>query len=94
MQTVSRALNSVGKQCFVKYYDRFQTCTDKQALAEALLRDNPRASSLSTQLTRINAAQWIFENGLEREALDLVLQSVRIDAQTAEKARRLRESIR
>ena len=94
MQTVSRALNSVGKQCFVKYYDRFQICTDKQALAEALLRDNPRASSLSAQLTRIRAAQWIFENGLEREALDLVLQSARIDAQTAEKARRLRESIR
>ena len=94
MQTVVRALNSVGKQCFVKYYDRFKTCTDKQALAEALLRDNPRASSLSAQLTRINAAQWIFENGLEFEALDLILRSARIDVPTAEKARKLRESIR
>lgn len=94
MQTVDRALNSVGKQCFVEHYDQFKTCTDKQALADALLRDNPRASSRSAQMTRINAAQWIFENGLEREALDLILHAARIPAQTVEKARRLREALR
>ena len=89
MTTLTRALNSIGKKCFIDYYDQFQSCTDTQDLANTLLHDNPHASSLSAQLTRINYAKWIFENNLENEALDLILHSARLDPQTIETAKRL-----
>ena len=89
MTTLTRALNSIGKKCFIDYYDQFQSCTDTQDLARTLLRDNPHASSLSAQRTRIKCAKWIFENHLETEALNRILHSARLDPQTLETAKQL-----
>ena len=94
MTTVTRALNSIGKQCFVKYYYQFRDCTDKNYLAQTLLKDNSSASSLSAQMTRINYAKWIFENSLEKEALDIIIQSTRLDSQIIQSAKQIRYSDR
>lgn len=87
MTTVERALNSIGKKCFVGYYEEFRSCTDKKALAKKLLENNANATSSSAQMTRINYAQWIFDNNKEQEALNIVINSNRLDEDTKRKAR-------
>ena len=94
MTTVTRALNSIGKKCFIDYYEQFKSCVHQQELAQKLLDDNASASSLSAQITRIHYAQWIFENSLENEALDIIIHSKRLDAQTIQKAKQILESNR
>ena len=87
MTTVERALNSIGKKCFVEYYEAFRSCTDKEALADRLLANNKNASSKLAQMTRINYARWIFENHHEKEALTIILHSKRLDDVTIDKAK-------
>lgn len=90
MADVVRLLNSVGKKIFVEYYDDFKNVTDKNALAQKLLQENTNASSIGGQMTRINCAVRIFDNNLQLEALDIVLNA-RVDDKTIAKARKLRE---
>jgi len=80
MTTIERALNSIGKRCFIRYYNDFRRCSDKKALARKLLTENPGARSQQAQMTRVNYAAWIFQNELEREALRIVIQSNMDDA--------------
>lgn len=87
MTTVDRALNSIGKKCFIDYYDDFRSCTDKNALTWKLLANNKNTTSLSAQMTRINCAQWIFDNNKETEALSIIINSNRLDDVTKKKAR-------
>lgn len=87
MTTVERALNSIGKKCFIDYYEDFRNCTDKNALAQKLLENNKNATSPSAQMTRINYAQWIFDNNKEKEALIIIISSNRLDDNTKKKAR-------
>lgn len=94
MTTAARALNSIGKKCFVEYYYQFRDCVNKYDLAQTLLRDNVSASSLSAQMTRIHYAKWIFENSLEKEALDIIIHSPRLDLQTIQSAKQIYNSNR
>ncbi len=87
MTTVERALNSIGKKCFIDYYDDFKNCADKKVLACKLLTSNINATSITAQMTRINYAQWIFENHKEKEALSIIIDSSRLDYITKRKAR-------
>lgn len=59
MTTVERALNSIGKKCFIDYYEDFRCCTDKNALTQKILANNKNTTSPSAQMTRINYAQWM-----------------------------------
>ncbi len=92
MPTLERALNSIGKKCFVDYYFSFKEHTDRQALAERLLSENADATSFCAQLTRINYAVWIFDNALEKEALQKILSSKRLDSHTRKKAKEIADS--
>lgn len=88
MGDVVRLLNSVGKQVFVDYYyDLKDLEADKKALAQKLLEQNPKATSIGGQLTRINCAHRIFANNLEKEALEIILNSNRLDENIIKKAR-------
>ena len=89
MTTIERALNSIGKQCFVENFNLFKNCTDKSSLANKLLLSNPNSHSLSAQITRVNYACWIFDNHLEKEALKIVLSSNRLSYDIQSKARLL-----
>lgn len=87
MTTLERALNSIGKKCFIDYYMEFKDCKNKDALAQKLLTNNSRATSITAQITRINYAQWIFNNHQERGALSIIINSNRMDEVTKRKAR-------
>lgn len=84
MSTVDRALQSIGKSNFVEYYDDYReltfskgkiTASDKTALANKLLENNPNATKISGQMIRISSAIKIFKNGWEEEALREVMKS-------------------
>ena len=94
MTNVIRALNSIGKKCFVDYYYQFKECVNKHDLAQKLLKDNSSASSFSAQLTRINYAQWIFDNSQENEALKIIIESKRLGHETILQAQRIYNATR
>ena len=93
MTTVERALNSIGKKCFIDYYEDFKNCNDKEVLARKLLTNNSNATSITAQVTRINYAQWIFDNHKEKEALSIIINSNRLDDVTKRKAREFYNAI-
>ncbi len=93
MTTVERALNSIGKKCFIDYYEDFKNCNDKEVLARKLLTNNSNATSITAQMTRINYAQWIFDNHKEKEALSIIINSNRLDDVTKRKAREFYNAI-
>lgn len=86
MTTVERALNSIGKKCFIDYYDDFKNCNNKETLARKLLSNNNKTTSITAQMTRINYAQWIFDNNHEKKALYIIINSKRLDDVTKRKA--------
>jgi hypothetical protein len=88
MSNLERKLNSVGKRIFVAYFKEFKTCSDKNALANKLLEENPNAHAISGQKARISCAKWIFEQHLEKSALNIIIDS-KVGCATINKARLL-----
>ncbi|MFK4439690.1 hypothetical protein [Paenibacillus sp. RC21] len=87
MADLSRLLESIGKKIFIDYYYEFNKPNlDKKALSEKLLRENPNAESITGQVTRVNCAIRIFENGLQIEALENIINS-RVDGFIIKKAK-------
>ena len=89
MIDVVRLLNSIGKKIFINYYKDFKNVSDKKALAIKLLRENPNASTLTGQITRISCAVRIFDNQLQIEALNIIINA-RLDDATITKAKKLK----
>lgn len=90
MIDVNSCLNSVGKKIFVDFYYDFKNLQlDKDVLAKKLLDNNPNASKISGQIIRINFARKIFDNNLEREALEIIVSSNRLDEETIRKAQEI-----
>jgi hypothetical protein len=76
IEEVKRKLNSIGKGIFIKYYEEFKnTNNDTVGLANKLLKENIKASSLPAQKTRITNARSIFKNNLQVMALKEVIGS-------------------
>ena len=89
MADLNRLLGSIGKKIFIDYYYDFKKPNlDKKALAEKLLRENPKADSIVGQVTRVSCAIRIFKDNLHIEALDNVINS-RVDGSTVRKAREI-----
>lgn len=70
---LQRALNSVGKTCFVKYYEEFASDKPVEDIVEILLNQEGYAETASR--TRVNNARKIIRQGLSNQALDLVINS-------------------
>jgi len=70
---LQRALNSVGKTCFVKYYEEFASDKPVEDIVEILLNKEGYAETASR--TRVNNARKIIRQGLSNQALDLVINS-------------------
>jgi DNA invertase Pin-like site-specific DNA recombinase len=68
-----RALNSVGKTCFVKYYKEFASNRPVEDIVELLLNEEGYAETASR--TRVNNARKIIRQDLSNQALDLVINS-------------------
>lgn len=70
---LQRALNSVGKTCFVKYYEEFASDKPLEDIVELLLNNEGYTETASR--TRVNNARRIIRQGLSAEALGLVISS-------------------
>lgn len=89
---LERALNSVGKSIFIKYYDDFKSQNkDKKTLAQKLLNDNNKEKSENAQMTRIYYAYKIFENNMQKQALEIIISS-KVSEEIKEKAKKILEN--
>ena len=79
-----RTLNSVGKSTFVKYYYNFKNKSREECidLFDENYTDKAKA-------TRTGHAQRIFREDKNIEALELILQSNRVDDYTLKVAREI-----
>ncbi|MEG2290888.1 MAG: hypothetical protein RSC24_13020 [Clostridium sp.] len=78
---LKKALNSVGKGSFIKFYYEYKAYADapsekkKQELGKRLLEENPNAKAIEGQFIRIDNAASIFNNNMAKEALTQILDS-------------------
>lgn len=91
---LKKRLRSIGKNIFVRYFDEFKnTNVDREELAKKLLNENPKASSIDAQKTRISNARKIFELRMEREALEIIINSDKVERNVVERAKKILASI-
>jgi len=84
--TVDDYLRSVGKKCFIDYYELFQDFSiDRQSLISELEKENLSPASCDT---KASDGRQIFIKNLEIQALQNIVNSKRLDNTTKEKARR------
>jgi len=82
-----RTLNNVGKSTFVKYYFNFKN-ESRYACITSFTEDYTDIA----KATRTNHAKRIFREGVNLEALQLIINSGRIDKETIDKARKILEN--
>ena len=88
---LNRLINSIGKSTFVRYFHQF---ADHRLSNQDVVAILPAEYSLKARNTRTSKARRIFREGLEEEALELILRSERIDEETANGARKLLVQVR
>lgn len=79
-----RTLNSVGKAIFVKYYYDFKTKTREDCIACFVESFTDKAKS-----TRTGHAQRIFRENKHIEALNIIIQSNRLDSEIINRAKEI-----
>ena len=82
--TVEGYLRSVGKTTFVKYYFNFQSKSFDYCMTH--FEEN---YTYNSKATKISCAKSIFSNGMEKEALKIIINSDRVDQITRQKARQI-----
>lgn len=91
---LEKRLRSIGKNIFVKYFEEFKNANfDREELAKKLLSENPKASSIDAQKTRISNSRKIFELKMEKEALENIINSDKVESSIIEKAKKILASI-
>lgn len=81
---LERVLNSVGKSTFVKYYYAFKNKSREECI---LLFDENYTDNAKS--TRTGHAQRIFRENKQLDALEIIVQSKRVDYVTQQKAREI-----
>ena len=77
-----RLLNSIGKSVFVEYYD---ILSSRKLSTDEKIEKLPKEYSFNASRTRVNCANKIFERGLEKDALRILIQA-RVDDQIKARA--------
>lgn len=67
-------LCKVGLACFAEHYYDFKFCTDTAEVAKKIFLHNPARKEHGNKI-RIAKAKKIFQNRLEKEALQLIIKS-------------------
>ena len=87
-EDLNTTLAAVGKAVFVNFYYDFKDFSiPSDELAKKIYSENPGSKSTS-QNFRIPRASYIFELGQEQDALRIIIDSKRVDAQAIEKAKK------
>lgn len=85
-ESLEKTLGAAGKTVFVKFYYDFKDMTiTHDELAKKLYAENPKSKS-ERQGFRIPRARHIFETGQEIKALEMIIESPRIDEETKRQA--------
>lgn len=81
---LQRCLQSVGMKIFVEYYYAFKNeMISNQEMVEQL----PHEYTIKSRRSRTSHARWIFQNGLNIDALNKVESSDRVASNVLEGAR-------
>lgn len=79
-----RTLNSVGKSTFIKYYYNFKNKSREECIGGFDENYTDKAKS-----TRTGHAQRIFRENMHFEALNIIIESKRVDSMTINRAREI-----
>ncbi len=86
-----RKLNSVGKSAFVNCFQTFKEYSEEQisrtACVDSLVKK--KVSNSAGAAIRAGNARQIFQAGMERQALEIVVNATRVDAAIIMAARNL-----
>lgn len=84
---LDRTLKSIGKSTFVKYYFNFKNESRDSCIIAFTenYSDNSKAS-------RTSSSQSIFREGVQKDALRLIINSERVDKETVARAREILRS--
>jgi|GEM_PF-873881 len=83
---VGTLLNSIGKRTFIKYYEAFKDMDISHPEMIDRLALDPQKFSSITMPNKTSSARRIFREGLEIEALQIIVES-RTDVESVKKAR-------
>ena len=90
-QQLDRCLRSIGKGCFVKYFEEFSNSRySREDLIEILMSTEGYEESGSR--TRVSQSRRIIQSGRADDALQMVIASERLPNDVRELARALRSS--
>lgn len=85
---LDRNLRSVGKECFVAYFEKF--CDENLSNQDIVaLLEEERDYSLNTCRSRTATARGIIRSGRAKDALEIVKDSGKVEPAAREKAARL-----
>ena len=85
---LQRAIQSIGKGCFIKYYELFRDSTQSnENLVELLMTEEGYAETASR--TRVSQSRRIIRTGHAPEILAEITQSTKLDDKTIAKAKEL-----
>lgn len=83
-----RCLNSVGKECFVKYFEIFSDFNMlNQEIADIIEEENGYTRKACN--SRTGHARMIIREGGAKDALDLILSSNRLNSEVVNRAENL-----
>lgn len=85
---LKRTLNSIGSSCFVKYFSEFKDNLISNDALTRIISKNENYKYSATK-TRVNSARRIIKNNLEYKALEVIIQSAKVDSIAKEKANNL-----
>jgi hypothetical protein len=86
---LNRALNSVGKKCFVAFYATLGDLSLAPADAAATISNAKKSSFVAVRGYRVRPARKIFVAGREHDALAIIAESNRVAPEARERARSL-----
>lgn len=78
---LARTLNSIGKSTFVKYYYNF-----KNYPTEKCINSFEESYTDKAKTTRTGHAKRIFREGMQKEALRIIINSEKVDKETISRA--------
>ena len=85
---LQRAIQSVGKSCFVKYYKQFKDFSrSNEELVELLMKNEKYTETASA--TRVSKSRSIINAGRAKDVLLEITQSEKLDDDVKTKARKL-----
>ena len=87
---LSRLLTSVGKETFVKYYEVFRANMDIHSNAEIIEAFKEEKWNKNSINSKATAGKKIFRLGLDKEALDMVINGSRVSDEVIEQAKKIR----